>query len=163
MDVRLYRKAGGAVSWQEEARLSLSRTCGGTWLHRPTKLRKYRLYRKDDGVAVYSDDLVSWSAVLPNGRIIEQDSPIHCITIRPRNGFWYGRDTSRSPCLKSVASAIAERRKAAGMNQAELAAAAGLGENTVRMLETGRHWPSLLTTHAIASALNVSVTELTGL
>lgn len=151
------------MSWQEDARLSLSRTCGGTWLHRPTKLRKYRLYRKEDGVAVYSNDLVNWTAVTPNGNVLAQDWPIHHIAIRPRNGFWYSRDINGSPSLKSVAEAIAEKRKAAGMNQVELAEAARLGENTVRMLETGRHWPSLLTAHAIASALGVSVTELTGL
>lgn len=57
-------------------------------------------------------------------------------------------------------SRIAEMRTAAGMTQAELAAAAGLPRATVGAVESGRHSPAVETALALAAALGTTVEGL---
>lgn len=59
-------------------------------------------------------------------------------------------------------SALKRIRKAAGMTQAELGARVGMSNDTISRIETGRQIMSMDEAMKIASALNVSLTDLVG-
>ncbi len=64
--------------------------------------------------------------------------------------------------LHSLRDRIAELRRAAGLTQAGLSAAAGLSPAAVGLIETGRSAPALGTLAAIAAALGVPLAALFG-
>ena len=55
---------------------------------------------------------------------------------------------------------IALRRGELQMTQAQLAERAGVGERTIRNLESGKHIPQPIKLHAIATALEMEPAEL---
>ncbi|MEH6503330.1 MAG: helix-turn-helix transcriptional regulator [Cycloclasticus sp.] len=61
-----------------------------------------------------------------------------------------------------IASKIKELRGSVGWSQSELARQAGVTSAAISQLEKGDRIPSLVVSRKLASALNVSVNELTG-
>lgn len=55
---------------------------------------------------------------------------------------------------------IAERRKAMGLSQIELAKLAGVGQHTISDIETGKHIPRVDVAIDICYALNAAVEEM---
>jgi transcriptional regulator with XRE-family HTH domain len=84
------------------------------------------------------------------------------------HGRQLGNDAGRQKALtdkerKSLADRLEQLRKAAGLNQQELADKAGLSMSVVSQIERGKKLdPRVSTIEALADALGVSVDELLG-
>jgi transcriptional regulator with XRE-family HTH domain len=67
---------------------------------------------------------------------------------------------ARKGVLRLLGEELRSRRKATGLSQESLAHAAGVHVNVVGRLERGQYNPTVLVLQAIASKLNVSLSEL---
>lgn len=64
-----------------------------------------------------------------------------------------GNYPARATLRAILARQLMERRKAAGLTQAQLAALAGVRQETLSRLETGKHAPNVATVDKIEAAL----------
>lgn len=62
---------------------------------------------------------------------------------------------------KAIGGRVRELRRAAGLSQESLAAAAGIDRSTLAKIETGSRLPDLPTVVSLAEALGVSVSTIT--
>lgn len=70
------------------------------------------------------------------------------------------KSDSRSKFAIRFGKSLAKKRRSAGLTQEQLADRANISWSYVGHIETGRFVPNLYTTKQIASALNISVSEL---
>ena len=64
-----------------------------------------------------------------------------------------GNYPARATLRAILANQLMERRKAAGLTQAQLAALAGVRQETLSRLESGKHAPNVATVDKIEAAL----------
>jgi transcriptional regulator with XRE-family HTH domain len=70
------------------------------------------------------------------------------------------RSTGPHPLLAAVGQAIARRRRAAGLRQADLAERCSVGRVFVSYVENGRRNPSVLALACLAEALDCTLSDL---
>ncbi len=69
---------------------------------------------------------------------------------------------NRTTTIAYISKKIKDMRKATGWTQSELASKAGITGATISQIEKGDRLPSLIVSHKLAEALDISVEEFTG-
>src|SRR5207244_12503973 len=83
------------------------------------------------------------------GRTVPRDRDLPALPPRNRSG----RRPAAAYILASIAREIVADRKAAGLTQQELAQRAGIRQETLSRIESGKHTPTLKTLNKIHRAL----------